>query len=100
MNRKSFLLTALLAPLAALFGVKAEPSRALCPLPDTGTVHKVSGSCPVPPGYLQPDGRLISRDDYPELFAAIGTTYGTEKSRTMFRLPDYRGRLGQWIIKA
>lgn len=45
----------------------------------------------MPDNYLLCDGRSIIRADYPELFAVIGTTYGTE-SATTFSLPDMRGR--------
>lgn len=47
----------------------------------------------IPPNYLLCDGRTISREDYPDLFAVIGTTW--EKSGdgdTVFRLPDGRAR--------
>lgn len=45
--------------------------------------------------WLFPDGRALERADYPELFAAIGTTYATGgETLTQFRLPDRRGRAG------
>jgi len=37
------------------------------------------------------DGQLYSRTEYPELFEAIGTTYGAV-NETNFRVPDFRGR--------
>lgn len=43
------------------------------------------------PRWLVPDGRLVSKFDYPELFAQIGTTYGTGDGATTFNLPDLRG---------
>lgn len=38
-------------------------------------------------------GQAISRTDYPNLFAAIGTTYGAGDGSTTFNLPDLRGRV-------
>ena len=44
-----------------------------------------------PTGWLICDGRAVSRTTYADLFALIGTTYGTEDDST-FNLPDMRGR--------
>lgn len=45
--------------------------------------------------WLFADGRVRERAEYPELFAAIGTTYATGgETITQFRLPDRRGRVG------
>jgi len=44
----------------------------------------------VPPGYLECDGSTQLRADYPALFAAIGTRYGSTGLET-FILPDFRG---------
>lgn len=41
-------------------------------------------------GWMLCDGRYLERDAYPELFAVIGTLYGTQGD-DKFRLPDYRG---------
>lgn len=38
------------------------------------------------------DGRSLSRTDYAELFALIGTTYGNNDGST-FKIPDARGRV-------
>lgn len=43
-------------------------------------------------GWIICDGRSLSRADYPELFALIGTKYGSVNSDT-FNLPDCRGRV-------
>lgn len=40
-----------------------------------------------PSGWLLCDGSSVSRTDYPELYAAIGTTYGSGDGRTTFNLP-------------
>ena len=45
-----------------------------------------------PTGWLLCNGQSVLRADYPALFAAIGTTYGTADG-THFTLPDMRGRV-------
>ena len=50
-----------------------------------------SASNAAPPGTVLCDGRSLSRTTYAELFAAIGTTYGSS-SGTTFKVPDARGR--------
>lgn len=47
-----------------------------------------------PPGFLLCDGSAVSRAQYPDLFRAIGTTYGIGNGNTTFNLPDRRGRIG------
>ena len=42
-------------------------------------------------GYLIANGASLLKSDYPELFAIIGTTYGSSDSNH-FNLPDLRGR--------
>lgn len=46
-----------------------------------------------PQGWLVCDGSTIPRSAYPDLFAAIGTTYNqlSDTDILLFRLPDYRG---------
>lgn len=44
-----------------------------------------------PNGYLLCDGNTYDRDSYPELFAVIGTTYGSDGYET-FNVPDMRGK--------
>ncbi len=50
----------------------------------------------LPQYYLECDGSYILRATYPELFAAMGTTFdkSTDSDITKFRLPDLRGRIG------
>lgn len=43
-------------------------------------------------GWVLCDGRSLSRTDYQDLFATIGTAFGAADSTT-FRLPDARGRI-------
>ena len=44
-----------------------------------------------PAGYLKANGAAVSRTTYADLFAAIGTTFGTGNGSTTFNLPDLRG---------
>lgn len=46
-----------------------------------------------PAYWLICDGRAVSRTDYAELFAVIGTTYGIGDGSTTFNIPDLRGRV-------
>ena len=57
-----------------------------------GTVLDFSGPN-IPTGFLYCAGQEVSRSTYPDLFTAIGTTYGTGNGSTTFNLPDYRGRV-------
>ena len=51
---------------------------------------------PVPPaGYLKCDGAAVGRETCPELFAAIGTTYGEGDGKTTFNLPNLIGRFAE-----
>ena len=57
----------------------------------------VGSSANVPAGWLLCDGRTVSSERYPLLFAAIGTTWGTGtavegSTETKFKLPDLRNR--------
>lgn len=45
-----------------------------------------------PQGFLLEDGSAVSRTTYSDLFAVIGTTYGSGDGATTFNLPDSRGR--------
>lgn len=48
-------------------------------------------SSPIPALWLPCDGQALSKTEYPDLFAVIGTVYG-EPDSTHFSLPDLRGR--------
>lgn len=56
-----------------------------------GTVNPYAGST-APTGWLLSFGQAVSRSTYANLFAVIGTTYGTGDGSTTFNLPDLRGR--------
>jgi microcystin-dependent protein len=45
-----------------------------------------------PSGFLNCDGTAVSRTTYSDLFAVIGTSFGTGDGSTTFNLPDLRGR--------
>ncbi|MEQ8286056.1 phage tail protein [Thalassospira sp.] len=45
----------------------------------------------VPDGYLICDGAAISRTEYAELFAALGTVWGAGDEVATFNIPDLRG---------
>ena len=55
-----------------------------------GSVTAFAGNS-LPSGYLKCNGALVSRSTYPDLFSAIGTTYGSGDFSTTFRLPELRG---------
>lgn len=56
----------------------------------SGTIHTFAGlNSTIPDGYLRADGAEISRVDYAELFAVIGTQWGVGNNSTTFNLPDF-----------
>jgi microcystin-dependent protein len=59
-----------------------------------GTILEFGGVA-VPAGFLPCDGTLVSRAQYPRLFAAIGTAFGAGDGVTTFHLPDFRGRFAR-----
>ena len=59
-----------------------------------GTVAWFAMTAP-PVGYLIANGAAVGRETYPELFAAIGTTYGEGDGKTTFNLPDLIDRFAQ-----
>lgn len=56
----------------------------------TGSITAFGGTT-APTGWLLCDGSSVSRADYPALFTAIGTVWGSG-SGTTFNVPDLRGR--------
>ncbi len=57
-------------------------------LPGT-IIHVAYGSAPN--GYLKCDGATYLRTEYPDLFAVIGTIYGSTDS-TNFKVPNFQGQ--------
>lgn len=56
-----------------------------------GVVDIFAGAT-IPQGWLECNGASLLRADYPELYTAIGTTYGSADS-THFTLPNLKGRV-------
>ena len=93
------------APIAPRQQILSTPYavRALHGVP-AGTIIAFGGPN-APPGWVHCLGHALSSQDYPELFAAIGTSWGNGSDdsdpRTDFNLPDLvgrflRGRDYQW----
>jgi len=59
----------------------------------TGTVTGFGGTiATLPPGWLLCNGAEYVGTSYPDLFAVIGTLYGTPNQIGNFKVPDLRGR--------
>lgn len=56
----------------------------------TGSVHQMATTT-APAGYLKCNGAAVSRTTYADLFAIIGTTWGSGDGSTTFNVPDLRG---------
>lgn len=54
-----------------------------------GTISPFGGSV-IPSGYLLCNGQAVSRTNYAELFAVIGTAFGSGDGSTTFNVPDLR----------
>lgn len=57
-----------------------------------GTIQDYAGSTLTNPRWTFCDGRALSRTEYAELFAVIGTRYGSGNGSTTFNVPDLRKR--------
>lgn len=64
-------------------------ANALCP---AGTITAYGGSA-APSGWLLCDGSNVSRTTYADLFAILGTSYGSGDGTTTFGLPNLKGRV-------
>jgi microcystin-dependent protein len=71
------------APSGILASIEAAP---------VGSITPYGGSAAPDTNWALCDGSPLSRIGYPELYAAIGTTYGVGDGSTTFNLPDLRGR--------
>ena len=67
----------------------------LQPTGDTLPVGSIAqfGGKTAPTNWLFCNGQAVSRTDYPDLFKAIGTTYGSGDGSTTFNVPDFIGRV-------
>lgn len=54
---------------------------------------KITASNIIPSGWILCDGRELSKEKYPELFIAIGTSFGAGESENTFKLPDLCGKV-------
>src|SRR5262245_22936008 len=41
--------------------------------------------------WVEANGRYLDKEDYPELFAVYGTTFGGDEASDDFRIPDLQG---------
>jgi microcystin-dependent protein len=57
-----------------------------------GEIKTYAGSV-LPSGWLFCQGQAVSRTAFPNLFLAIGITYGAGDTTTTFNLPDLRGKI-------
>jgi microcystin-dependent protein len=57
----------------------------------TGTILAYASNGALPDGYLACDGSAVSRTTYTDLFAVIGTTWGSGDGSTTFNLPNLNG---------
>lgn len=57
----------------------------------SGTIIQFAGKT-IPDGYLSCNGALVSRTQFADLFAAIGTTWGAGDGKTTFKLPNLHHR--------
>jgi microcystin-dependent protein len=57
-----------------------------------GSVQMYAGST-APSGWLSCDGTAVSRTTFADLFAVLGTTYGSGDGSTTFTLPNMKGRV-------
>lgn len=54
-----------------------------------GAILPLAHNSTLPVGYLLCDGSAVSRTMFPDLYDAIGTTYGAGDGSTTFNVPDY-----------
>ena len=69
--------------------ILTEPSGDTLPI---GAIAEFGGSI-APTNWLFCNGQAVSRTEYAELFAIIGTNYGEGDGSTTFNLPDFIGRV-------
>lgn len=72
----------------------AKQARANLEVEPIGTIFAFAGNN-IPIGYLPCNGSAISRETYADLFAVIGTTYGSGDGSTTFNLPNLTDRFIQ-----
>lgn len=75
-------------------GVKANTAGNVRGVP-AGSVIAFAANATPAGGFLLCNGAAVSRTTYPDLFSAIGTTYGTGDGSTTFNLPNLTDRFIQ-----
>lgn len=83
--------------MAQLNAVAATVSSASVAMP-VGAVIDFAGLV-APTNFALCYGQTVSRTDYADLFAVLGTTFGVGDGTTTFNLPDLRGRVVAGIDK-
>lgn len=90
------------ALLATVADLKAsQQAGAVSPVMPSGVILPYGGTS-APAGWIECNGQALSETDYPELFAALGSSYNTQlnpatganwaaPSAGQFRVPDMRG---------
>jgi len=73
---------------AGVLDLSVLPTTSLAGVP-TGAVQAFAMTT-VPSGWLTCDGSAVSRTDYADLFAAIGTIFGEGDGSTTFTLPSLK----------
>ena len=60
-----------------------------------GTIQQVVDGWSPPPGqeWVEPDGRTLLKQDYPELYAILGNKYGGSEDGIAFCIPDFRSEI-------
>lgn len=58
----------------------------------TGTINQYAGAT-APTGWLLCDGAAVSRSTYANLWAVIGTTFGSGDGSTTFNVPNLKGKV-------
>lgn len=66
--------------------IGAQFVNAVQPAPVGTIIHDWPGQN-IPTGWISVDGQAISRNDYADLFSAIGTTYGVGDGSNTFNVP-------------
>ncbi|MCP4651716.1 MAG: tail fiber protein, partial [PVC group bacterium] len=72
-----------------------ELSEQVSQVAETTTINTPVGTILIwstdtaPEGWLLCDGSAINRDDYADLFAVIGETFGDGNNSTTFEIPDF-----------
>ena len=69
-----------------------KPSLSSSSLIPTGVMFEYGGDS-APAGFLLCDGSEVSRDTYADLFAVIGTKFGTGDGMNTFNLPNFQRRV-------